>query len=308
MKATKMAWVAVIGSMMTGTLAVGCTNTVEDNALKGQTPIVGGACEAEGAVETCGANNDGELTCEKQKNGSLAWSSCVVGNKVVDQCALGQTQACTIKVMDGAGGSSGGTVDMPGTQSCEAGSNGQLVWGACASSSASTPLVFSFDGAPATFAEAPGAFSLNPTMSVATDWVTAATPWLALDRNHDGAIADGGELFGSATSLSSGGFAKNGFEALAELDSNHDGRIDRDDAAFSSLVVWADANQNRVSDAGEMVSLSAKGIESIELAFSNRTSCDLRGNCEIESARFTFRDPSGREHTGRIADVHLAHR
>jgi hypothetical protein len=73
-----------------------------------------------------------------------------------------------------------------------------------------------------------GGGELRPdgTMSVITDWPTSTTPWLALDRNGNGRIDDGGELFGSATLLRSGEPASNGFVALRELDSN-DGRSHR---------------------------------------------------------------------------------
>jgi hypothetical protein len=285
-------------------VGVGCATTVEEAPGKQQAAIAGNACDTEGATAACGPNDDGDLTCEKTQKG-LVWSSCVVGPKTQNECALGQSQACTVKVPDGPNGS---TIDEPGTQSCEEASGGQLIWGACVVSSGSTPLVLSFDGAHASYSTAPGVFDLAPEMSVATDWVTAATPWLALDRDHDGVIADGGELFGSATALSSGGHARNGFEALAELDANHDGRIDARDPAYASLSVWTDANQNRVSDPGELRTLASFGVASIDLGYANASHCDDRGNCEVESSRFTFVGEGGVSRTGRIVDVHLAHR
>jgi hypothetical protein len=58
-----------------------------------------------------------------------------------------------------------------------------------------------------------------------TGWVDAHDGLLALDRNGDGVINDGGELFGSATTLADGGKAANGYAALQSLDSNGDGQI-----------------------------------------------------------------------------------
>src|SRR5262249_54811465 len=131
-------------------------------------------------------------------------------------------------------------------------------------SAASTPLVFSFGDARVSFdARQGGAFDLaGRQTSVVTDWPTAATPWLALDRNGNGRIDDGGELFGSATVLASGNFASNGFEALAELDSDGDGRITPHDARWGELVVWADANGDRASQASELTSLESMGVRS----------------------------------------------
>jgi hypothetical protein len=98
-----------------------------------------------------------------------------------------------------------------------------------------------------------------------TGWVGEGDGLLALDRNNDGTINDGRELFGTATVLGDGSRAPDGFAALAELDSNHDGRIDAGDEAFASLRVWMDANKDGVSQGGELYSLSSLGIASINL-------------------------------------------
>jgi hypothetical protein len=167
--------------------------------------------------------------------------------------------------------------------------------------------VLSFDAAPVNFAAGAQAFDLAATMSVLTDWPTASTPWLALDRNGNGAIDDGGELFGSATLLKSGERAANGFVALAELDSNGDGRITPEDAAWSSLRLWSDANGDRRSTSGELAPLAARRILSIELRYRSERRCDARGNCEIERASFRWADTTGVEHEGAVVDVHLRH-
>ena len=73
--------------------------------------------------------------------------------------------------------------------------------------------------------------------TVDNDWVGAETPWLALDRNGNGLIDDGRELFGSMTELPDGRRAPNGFAALAALDDDGDGRITARDAAFARLLV-----------------------------------------------------------------------
>ncbi|BCG75767.1 hypothetical protein MesoLj113a_69250 [Mesorhizobium sp. 113-1-2] len=94
-------------------------------------------------------------------------------------------------------------------------------------------------------------------------WNTSNDGMLAVDLNHDGKIDDGTELF---TPNFGGGHFASGAAALASLDSNHDGVIDHNDAAFSSLLIWKDANANGTSDAGELSSLADNGVASISTA------------------------------------------
>ncbi|HEY0133738.1 MAG TPA: calcium-binding protein, partial [Nannocystis sp.] len=56
----------------------------------------------------------------------------------------------------------------------------------------------------------------------------------------------------------------------------------------------------------ELTSLTALGLVSIELGYSNDRRCDARANCEVERASFVWRDGLGRERTGEVVDVHLA--
>ena len=170
-----------------------------------------------------------------------------------------------------------------------------------------TPLVLSFDNRHVTFtAEAGSAFDLTRAGVCHTgDWPTAATPWLALDRDGDGVIRDGGELFGSATKLSSGTFAHNGFDALRDLDANRDGIFDQRDPAFTKIVIWSDANLNRESEAGELTSLASYGVLAIDLHDAREWTCDARGNCEGERSRFTFADSLGNTREGTVIDVYL---
>ena len=79
-----------------------------------------------------------------------------------------------------------------------------------------------------------------------TGWISSDDALLVRDINGNGQIDDGSELFGDQTILSNGEKAANGFEALADLDSNHDGVFDGDDEAFGQIKVWQDLNQNGV--------------------------------------------------------------
>lgn len=96
-------------------------------------------------------------------------------------------------------------------------------------------------------------------------WVGAHDGLLVLDINGNGRIDDGRELFGNHTHLAQGGLAADGWQALAQHDSNGDGAITGLDAVFGRLQVWVDANQNGVTDAGELHSLLSLGITAIAL-------------------------------------------
>ena len=79
-----------------------------------------------------------------------------------------------------------------------------------------------------------------------TGWISSDDALLVRDINENGQIDNGSELFGDQTILSNGEKAANGFEALADLDSNRDGVFDGDDEAFGEIKVWQDFNQNGV--------------------------------------------------------------
>jgi hypothetical protein len=167
-----------------------------------------------------------------------------------------------------------------------------------------TPLVFSFDGAPVRFDASERPFAFTPGEPVGSDWPSAVTPWLARDLNGNGRIDDGSELFGSNTQLRDS-VASHGFEALAALDANRDGVLDGRDPSFHELLVWRDANGDRRSQRAELTSLAEERIDVIRLDFSDRARCDARGNCERQRAAFSFRGAGGEARSGEVVDVYL---
>lgn len=168
-----------------------------------------------------------------------------------------------------------------------------------------TPLVVSFDGGPIEFAPAVAdAFDLSTNGTcTTTDWPSA--PWLALDRDGDGMISDGSELFGSATTMASGSHAEHGFAALAELDSDRDGKITAADARFGELVLWSDLDDDRIGTSLELRPVRETALVSIDLGFDRRASCDDYGNCGFERASFEYQTSVGLA-VGEVVDVHLA--
>ncbi len=109
-------------------------------------------------------------------------------------------------------------------------------------------------------------FDLHATgRSVAMGWVHPDDGLLVRDRNGNGIVDDGLELFGDID-----GKSADGIEMLALLDKgesggNEDGRLTAADALFAELAVWKDANGDGVTTRGELVSLAALGIDAIRL-------------------------------------------
>lgn len=162
-----------------------------------------------------------------------------------------------------------------------------------------TPLVLVFEGHRLEFTPAPGSSFDVAAWNASYVVDRPSAPWIALDRNHDGRINDGTELFGSGTVLADGRRGSNGFEALAELDSNRDGRVTRDDARWEELVLWYEAFPT------EMKRLADLGVDFLELDYRVEPACDARGNCALERARFSQTDGLGRTRVGEVVDVHL---
>jgi len=118
-------------------------------------------------------------------------------------------------------------------------------------------------------------------------WTTTDSDdsWLALDRNGNGTIDGGRELFGSATSQPppAANIELNGFNALSVYDEdgfggNGDGRIDNQDAIFASLRLWRDANHNGISEANEIYGLTELGLVEIDLKYKESKRTDEHGN------------------------------
>ena len=136
----------------------------------------------------------------------------------------------------------------------------------------------------------------------ATGWVGKDDGFLVYDRNGDGVVNDGGELFGDNTLLKNGERATNGYQALADLDDNGDGKVDAADSAFAKLRVWRDFNQDGISQEGELLTLNEAKVKALNLANKN-TDHDL-GNGNSLAEEGTYTDSDGNEK--QMGDLNLA--
>jgi hypothetical protein len=114
--------------------------------------------------------------------------------------------------------------------------------------------------------------------------------WLALDRDGDGLITSGRELFGNFTAQPPppAGEGRNGFLAFAEFDApalggNGDGVIDAGDAVFARLRLWQDSNHDGGSQAAELHALPSLDVVRLHLRYKESRRVDGHGN------RFKYR-------------------
>ncbi len=112
---------------------------------------------------------------------------------------------------------------------------------------------------------------LNTGEKVSTGWLSGEDAFLAIDNNGNGLIENRDELFG-------GTGVGDAFEKLASYDSNNDGLIDSTDESFNQIMVWQDANENAVTDLGELRSLAAAGVSELSLDYQSNFTLDPQGN------------------------------
>lgn len=130
-----------------------------------------------------------------------------------------------------------------------------------------------------------------------TAWVRGNTAMLVYDRNGNGVIDDGTELFGDQNG------AVDGFAELAKYDVNGDKKIDRLDPVFKALKLYRDLNGDGKIDKNELSTLSELGIKALNLNFT-QVDEDINGNTLILNGSFEREDGTA----GQLADVLLGYR
>lgn len=240
--------------------------------------LVGQPCREMGELRICALNQSRAQVCGWWDD-ELRWTACersieCVPGEILD-CDNGSTTYCVVEA-DG----------VPHPDVC-----------------GFTPLAIDFDGG-ALALQRSSAASFDIAANGAcldVDWPSRDMAWLVMDRDGDGAIADGSELFGSGTPMPDRKMPRNGFAALAVLDDDRDGSITYADPRFAALALWFDRDEDRRGTADELVPLAAMGIARLPLGHRIDRECDDRGNCILERTSIGTR-VGARE----LVDIHLA--
>ena len=181
------------------------------------------------------------------------------------------------------------------------------------------PLTFDLDG---DGLETVGVAATNPILfdhdadgiKTGTGWVQPDDAFLVMDKNGNGTIDTGRELFGDSTIKNNGQLATDGFDALTDLDSianggNNDGIVNASDSQYAGLRLWRDLNQDGISQTGELFTLASQNIIGINTGISAHSQTLPNGNQIADKGTFIKSNGTLGELgdvTGNLADINLA--
>ena len=257
-------------------------------------------CGAEGEGDTChdGFDNDGDGFTD------CAEPACAVQSYLfTENCETEYDDNCNglVNCYDPDCNSYPGCVNREGCTPAQVQACAQLDT-YCYAGLCYTPILLDLegDGYQLTNPESGVQFDMGGGQRYQIAWTAPNSDdaWLALDRNGNGQVDNGKELFGNVTEQPSTAEPQ-GFLALAVFDStskggNGDGRIDNRDTIFGSLWLWQDTNHNGVSEPNELHTLQSQDVAAIDLDFKESRKTDEFGN------RFRYRSKVYDQHGASV--------
>ncbi|MDX1348274.1 MAG: hypothetical protein R3189_08515 [Thiomicrorhabdus chilensis] len=159
------------------------------------------------------------------------------------------------------------------------------------------PLTVNFGGSPASLTLEKVQFDIDADgQKDSVSFVQPGSGFLALDKNHDGLVNDGQELFGTQSG--------NGFADLALYDDDGNGWIDENDAVFSQLQIWhKDANGLDHLQGLMELNIGAIALQNLASPFSHKDPSNQLQGQVVSSGVFLYEDGKG---AGSVQQIDLA--